>query len=231
MGLPDLDGFEVCRRLRRDSPFVVMLTERRSEEDVLRGYELGVDDYVTKPVRSRILAARVGTVLRRTAEQRRRERDTYIRAGGLELDVPQVEVHMDSRPIHLSPLEFRILYLLTVNHGRIVPYERLIEYAWSHDGGSPVPCRRSASTLSAGKLDNAAPGTVDISAVTGTGYRLMSARSVGRPSTSLPEPSTGRSLPRLRRDHARRSDRILAPARELLRVGRADQESGSAIAE
>src|SRR4051812_824246 len=121
VGLPDVDGFEVCRRIRRESRVpVVMLTARGAEEDVLRGYGLGVDDYVTKPVRPRIMAARVGTVLRRTTEGCQRGRERSVRLGGLEIDLPFHQVHLAGVPVDLTPTEFRLLVLLATNGGRVI---------------------------------------------------------------------------------------------------------------
>ena len=108
-----------------------MLTARDEEDDVMQGFRLGVDDYVTKPFSARLLAARVAAVLRRTAEARRRGRDDRVRAGILELDVRGHEVRMDGREVRLTPLEFRILHILAANAGRVVPCGRLIAFAWA----------------------------------------------------------------------------------------------------
>ena len=108
VGLPDIDGFEVCRRIRLDSQVpIIMLTARDEEDDVMRGFRLGVDDYVTKPFSARLLTARVAAVLRRTAEASRRNRGDHVQAGSLDLDVHSFEVRKDGQQIRLTPLEFR----------------------------------------------------------------------------------------------------------------------------
>jgi two-component system, OmpR family, response regulator len=174
LGLPDFDGFEVCRRIRRDSRVpILMLTGRGREEDVLRGFRLGVDDYVTKPVSMRLLVARAAALLRRAAERDRRERETRLRAGPLELDSEFHEVRNDGEPIHLSPLEFRVLHLLMANKGAVVSYGRLIEYAWNHDGGNPAHLKLVVYRLRK-KLDLPVGGAAGIQAITGTGYSLRS---------------------------------------------------------
>ena len=136
--LPGIDGFEVCRRVRLDSQIpIVVLTARDDEEDDLRGFRLGVDDYVTKPFSARQLLARVAAVLRRTCESNRRQRGEHVQAGDFDLDVHSFEVRKDGQQVRLTPLELRIVHILAANKGRVVPYDRLIEYAWGHEGGSP----------------------------------------------------------------------------------------------
>jgi len=170
--LPGMDGFEVCRRIRleRQMPIIV-LTARDEEEDVMHGYRLGVDDYVTKPFSVRLLVARVAAVLRRTSERNRRQRSEHVQAGGLELDIQTLEVRRDGQPIRLTPLEFRILHILTANQGRVVPYDRLIDYAWGHDGGSPTHLKIRVCSLRK-KLGMPISGETGIKAVVGTGYTL-----------------------------------------------------------
>jgi two-component system OmpR family response regulator len=110
VGLPDIDGFEVCRRIRLDSRVpIVMLAAHDDEDDVLRGFRLGADDYVTEPFSPRVLAARVAAVLRRAAEAAARRRENQTHLGGLELDVPGHEARIDDREVRLTPLEFRLL--------------------------------------------------------------------------------------------------------------------------
>ena len=170
--LPGIDGFEVCRRIRLDSQLpIVMLTERDEEEDVMRGFRLGVDDYVSKPYSARLLAARVAAVLRRTVQTVRRQRTESVQAGSFDLDVNSFEVRKDGRQIRLTPLEFRILHILAANKGRVVPYERLIEYAWGHEGGSPSHLKIRICSIRK-KLGLPVNDDAGIKAVVGTGYTL-----------------------------------------------------------
>jgi DNA-binding response OmpR family regulator len=170
--LPGMDGFELCRKIRLESQVpIVVLTARGDEEDIMRGFRLGIDDYVTKPFSMRLLVARVAAVLRRTGERNRRQRTDHVQAGDLELDVQTLEVRKDGQPVRLTPLEFRILHILTANKGRVVPYERLIEYAWGHDGGSPTHLKIRVCSLRK-KLGLPVTGEAGIKAVVGTGYTL-----------------------------------------------------------
>jgi DNA-binding response OmpR family regulator len=170
--LPGIDGFEVCRRIRLDSQLpIVMLTARDDEDDVMRGFRLGVDDYVTKPFSVRLLAARVAAVLRRTAETSQRNRSDHVRAGTFDLDLQSYEVRKDGQQIRLTPLEFRILHILAANTGRVVPYDRLIEFAWGHEGGSPSHLKIRICSLRK-KLGLPVTGDAGIKAIVGTGYTL-----------------------------------------------------------
>ena len=169
--LPGIDGFEVCRRVRLDSQLpIVMLTSRDEEDDVMRGFRLGVDDYVSKPFSAKLLAARVAAVLRRTCQSNQRQREDHVQAGELDLDVHSFEVRKDGQQIRLTPLEFRILHILAANKGRVVPYERLIEFAWGHEGGSPSHLKIRICSIR--KKLGLPVGDAGIKAIVGTGYTL-----------------------------------------------------------
>jgi DNA-binding response OmpR family regulator len=137
LDLPRLDGFEVCRRIRLESELPIIVASARHEEpDVLRALRLGADDYVTKPFSLKQLAARAVTILRRYRATSHTRAARMVRAGDLELKLESYEVSRgDGAPIALTPLEFRILYLLAMNEGQIIPYSRLIDYAWGYEGG------------------------------------------------------------------------------------------------
>ena len=131
--LPKLDGFEVCRRIRHASSTpIILLTARDDEADVLRGLQVGADDYVTKPFSAKLLAARMKAVLRRSAADPYRQAQREVRVGDLALDLQSHAVTRAGTPVQLTPLEFRILYLLAMNEGRVIPYSRLVEYAWGY---------------------------------------------------------------------------------------------------
>ncbi len=131
--LPKIDGFEVCRRIRHESDTpVIMLTARDDEEDILRGLQIGADDYMTKPFSAKQLAARMKTVLRRCQSDPYKQPASLVQAGDLLLDVQSHEVTYNGEPVQLTRLEFRILYMLALNEARIIPYSRLTEYAWGY---------------------------------------------------------------------------------------------------
>lgn len=128
VNLPSLDGFEVCRSIRRRSTVpIMMLTVRDGEDDIVMGLECGADDFVRKPVSPRALVARVRALARRAAPV---EPDTFT-LGALRLDA---EAHMltvgEDVQIPLTPLQFKALQLLIANNGRTVPAERLMAHLW-----------------------------------------------------------------------------------------------------
>jgi DNA-binding response OmpR family regulator len=124
LGLPELDGLEVTRRLRRDSGVpIIMLTARHEETDKVVGLELGADDYVTKPFSPRELEARVRAVLRR---QVRGESDV-LRAGDLTLDIPRLRTEVSGRPISLTATEFELLAALARQPGRVFTRAQLLD--------------------------------------------------------------------------------------------------------
>ena len=124
--LPGLDGFEVCRRLRRGSDIpVIMLTARGDDLDIVGGLEAGADDYVVKPVEPRVLDARIRAVLRRT-EAARLGVET-IRVGELTVDVPRMQVSVGRRAAALTSTEFQILVALARQPGRIFTRGQLLD--------------------------------------------------------------------------------------------------------
>jgi DNA-binding response OmpR family regulator len=121
--LPGADGYEVCRVLReRSDVLVLMLTARVTEDDLLRGLDLGADDYMTKPFSPRELTARVRTLLRRSARGA-----GPLRVGALVVDPDAHEVTDDGRPVHCTPGEFQLLEAMAAAPGRAFTRSRLLE--------------------------------------------------------------------------------------------------------
>jgi DNA-binding response OmpR family regulator len=132
VNMPQLNGFEVCRRIRAEATTPIMLlTVRSSEEDQVQGLDLGADDYLTKPFSPRTLLARVRALLRRgTLDQ-----PPLQAAGDLRLDVEQHTVSVEGGPpIRLTKLEFRLLQYLVVNAGHTLTVERLTTHIWGYRG-------------------------------------------------------------------------------------------------
>ena len=126
LGLPEMDGLDVTRALRKDSNVpIIMLTARVEETDKLVGLELGADDYITKPFSPKELVARVRAVLRR-AENTRNDNE-IIRVADLTLDVPRLRVTLGPRTIDLTPTEFQILAALARQPGRIFTRSQLLD--------------------------------------------------------------------------------------------------------
>jgi DNA-binding response OmpR family regulator len=126
LGLPQLDGLDVTREIRRTSSLpIVMLTARDDELDKLLGLELGADDYLTKPFSPRELVARVKAVLRRTESAG--TPSEVLRSGGLTIDVPRHRVDVDGRIVELTPTEFELLLALARQPGRILTRSQLLD--------------------------------------------------------------------------------------------------------
>lgn len=133
--LPELDGFEVCRRIRKGSDVpIVMLTARGEDIDKILGLELGADDYVTKPFNPRELAARVKAILRRSHTS---AKDTtggqVIRLQDLQIDLFQHKVRVHDKDVDLTSKEFALLSLLASHPGRVFSREKLLEHVWGYD--------------------------------------------------------------------------------------------------
>ena len=141
--LPDIDGFEVCRRLRsvaNDVP-VIFLTARDGVRERVAGLALGGDDYVTKPFSLDEVLERIRAVLRRTG---RAAANPRLRVADLELDEDGHEVRRDGTPIALTPTEFRLLRFLMFNAGRVLSKQQILDHVWDHnpasDGNVVEPC-------------------------------------------------------------------------------------------
>lgn len=157
VGLPEMDGFEVCRRLRAKSEVpILFLTARDDEVDRIVGLELGADDYVTKPFSPRELVARVAAILRRATGQRS---PAVLRHGGLALDVQARVATVAGAGVALTATEFQILCALMTQPGRILPRVRLVDAIWG--AGSPVSDRTLDSHLRNLRAKLAAAGCID----------------------------------------------------------------------
>jgi len=131
--LPGMDGWEVCRHIRRTSDVpIIMLTAREDEVDRISGLTLGADDYVTKPFSPRELVARVKAILRRTRFQTRDEQ-TVFSAAGLVLDTAKIQVTLHGERIPLTPHEYKLLEALMSGRGKVLSRQKLLEYLYPND--------------------------------------------------------------------------------------------------
>ena len=127
--LPGLDGFEVCRRLRRGSTApVIMLTARGDDLDIVGGLEAGADDYVVKPVEPRVLDARIRAVLRRQV----RDGSPAETHGELMIDRGSLTVALRGREISLTPTELRLLLVLSGSPRQVFSRQQLLDLVWEH---------------------------------------------------------------------------------------------------
>ena len=130
LGLPDLDGSEVIRRIRRDAPTpIIVLSARHLEGQRIEALDLGADDYLTKPFGIGELTARVRAVLRR-AHGPWSDANGLIELGSLTVDVPNRSVSVGDRPVDLTPREFEVLKVLVSHAGRLVTHGRLLRAVW-----------------------------------------------------------------------------------------------------
>lgn len=129
--LPDIDGYEVCRRIRQWSPVpIIMLTAKAEESHKVRGLQLGADDYVTKPFGAEELLARVEAVLRRSQQAGQAVAPETFAVGDLAIDLTQRRVTLRGRDVDLSPGEYSILQHMAVNAGRVLVQEELLRRVW-----------------------------------------------------------------------------------------------------
>ena len=131
VGLPDIDGLEVCRRIRATSALpVIFLTARAEEIDRVLGLELGADDYLTKPFAPAELVARVKAVLRRTDGASAAE---VVPAGRAVVDVGRREVRVDDQPVDFTTKEFELLRFLATRRGLAMSRQQILDQVWGHD--------------------------------------------------------------------------------------------------
>jgi two-component system phosphate regulon response regulator PhoB len=171
--LPELDGLEVCKLLRRDSATagvpIIMLTARAAELDRVLGLELGADDYVTKPFSPRELVLRVKGLLRRRSEEPEAERLNF---GELVLDEPAHLATLAGRPIDLTATEFKLLLTLARRRGRVQSREQLLRDVWHYDA---VIDTRTVDTHMRRLREKMGRAAKHLDTVRGVGYRFVAA--------------------------------------------------------
>jgi DNA-binding response OmpR family regulator len=180
VNLPKLDGFAVCQRIReQDDTPILLLTVRDEEDDIVRGLELGADDYITKPFSPRQLVARAQAVLRRAGKS---PTPAISQVGELTVDLNRRELRLGQHePILLTPLEGRLLNYLMLNVGHVLTAEAIIEHVWGPEGGDRDMLRQLIHRLrnkiaqaygtGPGEADHTAPTYIET--VPGLGYGLI----------------------------------------------------------
>ncbi|CAA9263306.1 MAG TPA: response regulator transcription factor [Herpetosiphonaceae bacterium] len=132
--MPYVDGFEACQRIRETSDVpVVILTSRGGIDDIVHGFELGADDYITKPFKVVELQARVEAILRRVEGQHERLAPPVLDVAELHIDQPRHAVTLAGAPIALTPMEFELLYFLAANAGQVFDRETLFREVWGYE--------------------------------------------------------------------------------------------------
>ena len=177
--VPHLNGWEVCRRLKHDAEThnipVIMVTGRVEEGDKVLGFEMGADDYVTKPFSPRELVARIRAVARR-GQPPAAEKKVLVKIGDLEIDRYRFEVRVKGRPVELTPKEFELLAILAGAPGRVFGREELLDAVWGRDGFvEPRTVDVHLARLRA-KFTTARLPVPAIETVRGVGYRFKEPR-------------------------------------------------------
>jgi two-component system OmpR family response regulator len=176
VNLPDLDGFEVCQRLRRDGADVpvIFLTARDDPIDLRSGFTRGGDDYVTKPFSLDELNCRIQAVLRRTQQA---TTDDALMCADLRMDVDAHRVTRAGEEIDLSPTEFRLLRYLLLNRGRVLSKAQILDHVWQYDFEGDGSVVETYISYLRKKIDRAEPRL--IRTVRGFGYSIREPESNG----------------------------------------------------
>jgi DNA-binding response OmpR family regulator len=171
--LPDIDGIEVCRRIRKSSDVpILMLTARDEDVDKIIGLEVGADDYLTKPFNPRELVARVKSILRRATPDRREKESAQLRHGDLKIDAGRREVRVGEEEIQLAPKEFDLLWELLDHKGLVLTRDQLLERVWGYTFAGDTRTVDVHVRQLRRKLGDASP----IVTVWGVGYKVSPAR-------------------------------------------------------
>ena len=173
--LPRLNGLEVCRRIRAqaDTP-IIILSVRSTEDDVVKGLEIGADDYIVKPFSPRQLVARAEALLRRAKVPYLSVEP--ISAGGLTLDASRSQVVVnDGLPIKLTKLESRLLEILMLNHGLVLSVDTLIDHIWGPAGGDRTMVKQLVYRIRK-KIERDPANPQFIETIGGVGYSLKKNR-------------------------------------------------------
>lgn len=180
LGLPDADGTEVCRQVRAETEcYVLMLTARAEEVDLLIGLAVGADGYMAKPFSPRELVARVQAMLRRPRTVAAPEppaaepAESVLRLAELEVDEDSREVRVDGAPVDLTRTEFDLLAALASRPGRVLQRETLLREVWQTDWEGNLRLVEAHMSNLRRKLQAAGLNSPEIRTVRGVGYRLV----------------------------------------------------------
>jgi DNA-binding response OmpR family regulator len=175
--LPQMDGLEVCRRLRARPPYtpLIMLTAKSSEMDRVLGLEMGADDYVTKPFSIRELLARIKSIFRRVDQLKHNNQQTIdapIHAGALEIDPIRRHVQIESQPVHLTSKEFDLLFHFAQNPGKVYNRSQLLDFVWGYGYDGYAHTVNSHINRLRAKIETNPSNPVYILTVWGVGYKF-----------------------------------------------------------
>jgi DNA-binding response OmpR family regulator len=177
--LPSASGFEICRMLRRESDVpIIMLTARSDETDRVVGFELGADDYVSKPFSMRELLARVRTILRRSSGGSPLPNKRRAKVGDLDVDPARYEVTVGAKRVDLSPKEFDLLHFLCLYPGQVMSRQVLLDNVWGEDAYVDDRTVDVHVRWIREKIESDPSNPVRVLTVRGIGYKLNDAQGV-----------------------------------------------------
>jgi two-component system alkaline phosphatase synthesis response regulator PhoP len=170
--LPKVNGLEVCRQIHQESTTpVIIVTSSVDEETSTQSFRRGADDYISKPFSIRELIARIRAVLRRRSIGGTKKSSTLLHIGRFAIDVEAHQVRNGDRSVYLTPHEFRIFYMLAINEGHIVPFDRLTEYVWGYNYDGHAILKTHVSHIrSKLQMEDGKPGGIRV--VPRVGYSL-----------------------------------------------------------
>jgi two-component system KDP operon response regulator KdpE len=187
--MPEIDGWEICRRIREVSSVpIIMLTAKSQEKDIVRGLEMGADDYVTKPFDPSELKARVRSLLRRTQEMVTQDRAPQVlQDGWLYVDLNRRVIKADNKPIELTPTEFRLLAALVRKLDCVIPHRQLLRQVWGPEYSDEVHYLKLYIRYLRQKLEKDPANPQYLLTEWGVGYRF---RDFTRPEKDRPRANT-----------------------------------------
>lgn len=177
--LPKMDGYAVCRQIREFSPVpIIMLTARSAQVDLIHGFEVGADDYLTKPFSVNELLMRVQAVLRRSKWPEEIVSRQGFKTGPIEIDFAQHRVTVDGEPVKLTPTEYRLLSYLASNANRVILHRELLRAVWGPEYGEETEYLRVYMRYLRQKLEPEPSDPRYLLTQPGAGYMLYQAEDV-----------------------------------------------------
>jgi DNA-binding response OmpR family regulator len=174
--LPKMSGYEGCRKIRSEGLTVpiLMLTARGEEADRVRGFQIGADDYVTKPFSVRELLARVQAIFRRVAHIKSGDLPNELRLGDIHVDFKRFEARKGNTKLEMSRKEFGVLRLLAARGGEVVTRDELLDEVWGYDQFPTTRTVDNHIALLRSKIEDNPANPRHLITVRGVGYRLVS---------------------------------------------------------
>lgn len=195
--MPRMDGFAFCEWLRRRSNTpVIMLTAKGSLNDIVRGFDAGADDYITKPFTMKELEVRVQAILRRMAWANEQQVEKVLKIGAISVDMESRLVALNGTPIHVTPIEFELLFYLMSHAGQAISKNVLFRDVWGYDVPEDTNLVEVGIRRLREKIEQDPSTPEYILTVRGIGYKFRDAASAGRTSAGAQTIDEGPSGPR-----------------------------------